>query len=44
MSYRLGTELRNKGWKISLEVDNDKSVMPIFNTFGYIYGSEEPDR
>ena len=44
MPYRLGTELRNEGWKISLEVDNEKSVMPIFNTFGYIYGSEEPDR
>jgi hypothetical protein len=44
ITYNHGPALRNSGWKVKLEVHNKKEVLPTYNTLGFIYGKEEPDR
>ncbi|XP_066977059.1 N-acetylated-alpha-linked acidic dipeptidase 2-like isoform X1 [Macrobrachium rosenbergii] len=44
ITYRMGPKLARTGWKLKLEVNNIKRVVPTYNVIGMIRGSEEPDR
>ncbi|XP_065560266.1 N-acetylated-alpha-linked acidic dipeptidase 2-like isoform X2 [Artemia franciscana] len=44
ITYNLGTELRNPGWKIRLEVNNELKLAKTYNVVGKIIGTVEPDR
>ncbi|XP_071530780.1 N-acetylated-alpha-linked acidic dipeptidase 2-like [Panulirus ornatus] len=44
ITYRMGPQLNTLGWKVKLEVNNVKRVLPTYNVIGMIRGSEEPDR
>ncbi|XP_050693224.1 putative N-acetylated-alpha-linked acidic dipeptidase isoform X2 [Eriocheir sinensis] len=44
ITYRLGPNMTRPGWKVRLEVNNEKQVSPIFNVMGVVRGREEPDR
>ncbi|KAK8404098.1 hypothetical protein O3P69_000271 [Scylla paramamosain] len=44
ITYRMGPQMLRPGWKVKLEVNNEKKVAPIFNVVGVVRGSEEPDR
>lgn len=44
MTYRIGPQLRLPGWKIRLEVHNEKKIVPTYITVGFIRGQVEPDR
>merc|ERR550534_1365004 len=43
-TYKIGPQLRVPGWKIRMEVYNDKKILPTYNVIGYIRGQVEPDR
>ncbi|XP_071530793.1 N-acetylated-alpha-linked acidic dipeptidase 2-like [Panulirus ornatus] len=44
ITYRMGPQLNTPAWKVKLEVNNVKRVLPTYNVIGMIRGSEEPDR
>jgi len=43
-TYRIGPKLRVPGWKIRLEVHNEKKIVPTYTVVGFIRGEVEPDR
>ncbi|XP_065560263.1 N-acetylated-alpha-linked acidic dipeptidase 2-like isoform X1 [Artemia franciscana] len=44
ITYNLGTKLRNSGWRIRLEVNNELKEAKTYNVIGKMVGAVEPDR